>query len=701
MEPFSIVCETCGAKLKVRDPGTIGQIHACPKCESMVLIAAPAALADPATPASAAPSPSAPIATGQPPVEGLVAPSDFGAELDDLLTTAAPKSTSPEPSTPSAPEPVADSPLPAEDLSSEAVESTLNQTLADQPMASDALAEEAVAEQAAVAATGRSTTLLVSVGGSVACFALGLLAAAWFMGGGDTASPTQVAQRDPTVETPAPATFAEPEDDPVEVQKPVVETETDTDIPPEPTPPVAAELPELPDNDTPNALPDLPALDEEQPPAIPEVEEPAAAERVPDTLPSIDPLRVDASNLDLLLLGEGATATSEEQSPAPAEETPLPDAGDQPEDPLRVALVPSELRFEPGSASRGPSYSEEFGAGKLEARLADTLPSVTWRNVPLYTAANELSRLASVPITIRPSALEMARITATQPISVEANDSTVFEATSAIAEKVRLTAEATPTGVVLTKRGPAGWWNHHYKDVADLCPATGDASELADVVRKFVAPASWNEPDAKLEVDGKTLRVDQTTPVQYEMLIFCERLRKARGLATRTKYPSRLISIEPRLAQLQEPLARATTFAFVDWTPLVDVFEYWHQTSGLVVLVDWQHLADQDLRPRATMAASIENTKWNVALDTCLTPLDLAWVPIDGETILITTVDKAELDCWVEFYPGADAEAIRDRVESLADATTLAGMAVAEDSTGRFVIVRGNRQVHEAASSVK
>jgi hypothetical protein len=41
-ELFSVECTTCKARLKVRSAAAIGQILGCPKCRSMVLVAAPA-----------------------------------------------------------------------------------------------------------------------------------------------------------------------------------------------------------------------------------------------------------------------------------------------------------------------------------------------------------------------------------------------------------------------------------------------------------------------------------------------------------------------------------------------------------------------------------------------------------------------------------------------------------------------------------
>ncbi len=53
MEPFFLRCETCRARLRVRDERFLGQVQSCPKCGSMVHIVVPAgwlATGEPATP---------------------------------------------------------------------------------------------------------------------------------------------------------------------------------------------------------------------------------------------------------------------------------------------------------------------------------------------------------------------------------------------------------------------------------------------------------------------------------------------------------------------------------------------------------------------------------------------------------------------------------------------------------------------------
>ena len=42
MEPFSILCRSCAARLKVTNASAVGQVLACPKCGTMINVVAPA-----------------------------------------------------------------------------------------------------------------------------------------------------------------------------------------------------------------------------------------------------------------------------------------------------------------------------------------------------------------------------------------------------------------------------------------------------------------------------------------------------------------------------------------------------------------------------------------------------------------------------------------------------------------------------------
>lgn len=649
MQPFPVLCETCGAKLKVRDPAAVGQIHACPKCESMVMIAVPAAWSaeNPPAPQSTEPQPS-------PAADETLAPSDFAAEVDQLLQN------------------------PAE----------VENPASIPPGGDDTLQQHAPASTAEAASTMSRTSLLVwGTAGSIVCFTLGLLAAAWWMQSdepesSDVAVNIPVEQAETEIEkNKAEVTPTESEIEPrvVETNKPVLAPSNE--IASEPSDDhveVESEVAKV------ALLPELPPVVGEDKPASNE-EPPASSVNM---LPPLDPLAIDSANLDLLLVPdqEAAPETAPEPEAPPLQPTSVP---------VNIAAAPREMRFEPGSARRGPTFVEGFAEGELTSRLETTLPAVAWRDAPFHQAISELSRVSGVPTTIQPAVLRMAGIRANRPVSIERTNASILDLADAVGNDVKLDVVRVPGGIAFAKDRADDWRQIRYR-VDDLLGIEANARGMAALVQKMVAPESWANHEAKITVDGETLAIDQRTAVHFEVLVFCERLRKARGLTTRSKYPSDRLALETRLAGLAAKLDRRTTFAFVDWTSLVDVFDYLQQASGFVLLIDWQHLADQDLRPQSTLAGSVNNVAWSVALDTCLDPLELAWVPVDADTLQITTRDNAKQAAWIEFYPGANANALREQLGATCDASDLETLVIVKDASGKFVMVRGNRSVHEA-----
>ena len=87
MELFKVTCVTCQAKLSVRNAALIGQIVACPRCNSMVEISSP--LQEPATTTTSPTLAPAPAQNAQVPSQPLPAISD-GPVTNDISEAIAP-----------------------------------------------------------------------------------------------------------------------------------------------------------------------------------------------------------------------------------------------------------------------------------------------------------------------------------------------------------------------------------------------------------------------------------------------------------------------------------------------------------------------------------------------------------------------------------------------------------------------------------
>lgn len=584
MTAFRVQCETCQSWLKVRDEGFVGEVHSCPKCGSMVLIAAP-------TVEAAAP---------------VVAATPVVAVMSDTLETAeAPPEAFAVPP-----------PLP---------------------------------EQVVVTAqaTAFPWVLISSISGAAL---VGVATVAFFLW--------------PSAETPG--TPRQPvatqqqsiEADPAQSEHTALSTAaTRGDS-------LATETEELAADDRPadaTVTDELPAdkivADEQEPLMLPpeQVAQERAtpeAERValansrpveeapkPEQPQEIDPLAIDFDEVEIVLR-KGAAAGPVEKSPTEASPTPTPTEPSEPtlDDELVAAAQHAGVFVRRGATNEtnGP-----FGGSALTA-LTYVAPSVDLQDIPLDEAMRLVGGVAGVPITIDPVALRLAGVSASKPINMVGEAVTLTELLASSLKPLRLgvIAEGPYVTVVRLEADEVRTIQHQIADLVE-----NDEAGLANLLRRV-----GKLPADSQFVDGK-FAVTAPLATQYDLAVLCERLRLARKLPLKTKYPPSLLSAEPSLVTLAPVLDRRTTFSFVEPTPLADVFAHWRRVTGLSILIDWRALADIGYGPRSTVECSVTNRPMRAALDGVLGGLGLTWGAIDGHTLWLTTHDAAQQPETTEFYP--------------------------------------------------
>jgi hypothetical protein len=252
-------------------------------------------------------------------------------------------------------------------------------------------------------------------------------------------------------------------------------------------------------------------------------------------------------------------------------------------------------------------------------------------------------------------------------------------------------------------------------DVSDLMGAgAADASTVAQLIQTFVSPQSWasSESASPIEVKGGKLGIEQSKAVQHEMLLFCERLRLARGLSRKSRYPADLLSIDSPYLKLEPRLTEKSTFTFLPWTRLADVLQHWQAASGITMLADWHRIADVELGPSTPLACSAVDRTWSDVLDETLEPLGLAWWAVDGTTIQITSREALDEIHRVEFYTipkpmrdqftsaSALLETLRAELGEKVGAPAVAAdqLQMQLDKASRRLIVRGTPQIHRSLS---
>jgi hypothetical protein len=681
VEAFRVICETCRSRLKIRSADAIGQIHACPKCGSMVHITPPAGWMGDAAPA-------APLIAAAAAVEPMLSvsssvsdppPADFAFE--ELA---------------SAPAEVASAPVQTQ-------------------------------IPVAAASSGLSPLVWCAIGGAAMLSALGVGYALW------PSTPSQAApqlvaaaESKPEAVQPAkteePATAQEPyavdqsknasakpdaskQEEAVQAAVAAATEATDS----KPTPPPAGP--------TPTTAEATPAIAETKQAPSPPGNSNATAR--PDAATAsnakagapvlkFDPLDFDPDHLSLSS-GPAKTTTS-----VPAE-PPVNIAAAKPEEsdkaPSPTDLLPPPVTVQAINVQRGPVERLATQPAAVDQRLAIRINSITLSDVTLARFVDTLSQLAGAPITLDPITLELNGLSPRTAVSTKADEATLEKILNDAlgAKRMEFVEQEGGLVVALANRDERKVVDFDVKDLA----AGGDAAPVAKLIEAFVAPTSWKSAGGKgtIEVQGTTLHINQSLGVRREALIFCERLRLARHLSLRSKYPAELLSIESPYKQLAKSLGQSTTFTFLSGTRLADIMRQWQDALGLTVLVDWVALREIDFGPTSTLMCSANDRPWTETLDGILHPLDLGWWAVDAKTIQITSFDMLEQIKRVEFYavpkqlseenPSA-ASVIGSVQKQISDAFAKSGKSAAAciefDAPSGRLIVRAGAEVHRVLS---
>jgi hypothetical protein len=190
--------------------------------------------------------------------------------------------------------------------------------------------------------------------------------------------------------------------------------------------------------------------------------------------------------------------------------------------------------------------------------------------------------------------------------------------------------------------------------VTDL---TGDdrtaMTELAALVRKLVAPDSWHGNNGRGTIDPNqtALVVTQTGEVRRQVLVFCEKLRNARGKPLRSRGDPAEFTLITRATQAREILERPVTANFHEPTPLAKVLAYLAATAKCDILVDRAALAAAETSDRVEATVAADRISLVAALGDLLRPLGLAYRIVGPNVLQVTTKEAAEERLELEFYP--------------------------------------------------
>lgn len=417
-----------------------------------------------------------------------------------------------------------------------------------------------------------------------------------------------------------------------------------------------SELPEAVGSDviSAKANPDdagTPAVDPEKPvPDGPLATDPPSTDEPPGLTPkepaSDDTATDDASSPLSDTLREFGALLSDEETPVrpvPMSEPdlpPAPDAEDPEDDPIVRRTGPRDVA--------------------VDDRLNDPIAKIEFDGVPLGNFLRFISDYSTIPITLDADIMRWARVSPLTAVKIEATDTTVAEVLDEALTPVGLEHRVEADQLFITRRPRvAGGIRTVTFKVDDLVGRDQEQLErLGTQIMDFVEPDSWSSRGGigTITYGESELIIEQHETVQFEVLDFCEKLRVARGLKTRSSYDKSLFEMKTRAQRVGPKLGKSITLTYIRPAPLQSIVDRIAKIAGLQILIDWRELAVAGWSPDAELRYAVADQPAAKALATLLEPMELVYRVIDDSTLQITTLGALESRYELEFYLAMEAE---------------------------------------------
>ena len=291
----------------------------------------------------------------------------------------------------------------------------------------------------------------------------------------------------------------------------------------------------------------------------------------------------------------------------------------------------------------------------LSARLQDKIVEVEFAGVPLKNFLRFIMNFSTIPVSVDPDALALVRTSLETKIHVRSTDITVDQLLTSVLGPLQLAHVADDQHLVVTRPPVAGGGLRTVAHgVSDL---VGDDPEqlarLAERIAEMVVPASWEAAGGPgiIREELPSLVFQQQETILFQAIVFCERLRAARGLPPQSKFDPTLFSLKPRLARAAQRLAAPVTVNFPQPTALTRILDRMSDESGVEILVDWKALMELGWPPETETTMTVNQQPLGSTLSTMLQPMDLTYRVLGAARVEVTSPAAVESRWDIEFYP--------------------------------------------------
>ncbi len=319
-----------------------------------------------------------------------------------------------------------------------------------------------------------------------------------------------------------------------------------------------------------------------------------------------------------------------------------------------------------------PKLKKEEPVLNIKERLKTPFKQLSYSKGRLSGLLRIFSAISGVPITIDLDYIDLLRPMLKTVPSLEIRNGITEDAVKQTADLLKTEIRSDPDGLVLTIPALEKAMTFVEYDLTDLIQKTAaDAVKetisdhpedhhflpvkltskiVAELIVRLTDPSSWNSAGGKGEIklDGDyKFSVHQTKNIQVKINRLIEQIRMIRGLE-----PKKEISTQEIIPETLgwEKLSEKMTLNFLDKVSLTEVCASISKASGLQIFIDEAAILTSGVQAGTAVNVHFNDVPADQILTTILKPLQLNYIILADDTIMITSQSRALAHTTVEIH---------------------------------------------------
>lgn len=674
MQPFSLICKSCAARLKVTKASAVGQLLACPKCGTMLHVTPPEGWSPP-------PSQSDSQISSESFEESSVAGKGNFEDIEDLLTDALPASSPPS------------APL-HKTSSSEPAAHNSNPSDSAQKNNSDHLVKGPVLPNDQWTGEGtrrRKTFSLVIFGGLATILLLAAVCVAIVLNASPNNSETANAtdpqpNLDPVAEANNPEGMLE-EDDLVDVgpfAEAPIEKQGTPDVgeaPPiidaQPNPGNQQATNQQTENNADQVAAEPPAKTGGKNFKLQEMGAPGVGELANPNQENNAENEQEFKEMEAPPKLSGASPFSEPPPSSPLDIEPT----EEPSPPTQIGMVEafendlgnltdllagagtSLMEFKDLTAAIRtrenigiPKYiidKPDLPELKVEETLELFVPGMKFESpVHLQRILRDLSSLSGLPITIDARSIAASGKLPNPKVKFDKSNASLKETLEDLLASLEMQYTMDGNGISVGVF-PGSEKTQKTFDFPDLIALNPESRlQLISEIQVLIAPESWvaeNEP-ASITVKDNQIVVNCSESVQNQLEELLTKLNASLKLKTDPSDPTAIKTLASKWKKLESELAQNSQLKQSVQSDLTVFLERLRENTGITTIPDFNALLSDGWGPQTSIPGNVVETTMQRTIEELTRSMNLTYTAVDGKTLMITTYDRAAQLIDLEVY---------------------------------------------------